>query len=548
MSLQSPSAYCLPDQTARVARAAFPRGNPYLRMHDVLGPVFANPEFADLYPKEGQPAEDPARLALVTIFQFVEGLSDRQAADAVRGRIDWKYALCLPLEDAGSDASVLSEFRARLVAGGAERRLFDGLLARLKEHQLLKPRGRQRSDSTHVLAAIQVLTRLECIGETLRHALDTLARVAPAWVRAWVPATWFDRYGRRFQEYRLPPGRAERTALAEQIGADGRRLLEATGAPTAPGWLREVPALETLRRVWVQPFHAEDPIRWRAATDLPPAPLLLSSPYDPEARYSRKRATEWTGYKVHLTETCDEDRPHLITDVATTVAPIPDQAATDGIQGRLAERALLPREHVVDAGYVTAAHLISSQVDHGCDLLGPVATERSWQARAGQGYAAADFAIEWEAERATCPQGKPSVAWKPTEDADGHPIVIIRFGPADCRACPVRSLCVASDRERVLRIRRRAEYEALHAARRRQTTADCKARYATRAGVEGTLSQGVRRCGLRRSRYSGLAKTELSHFVIAAALNFQRAAAWLAEVPPSKTRRSAFAALAPVAA
>ena len=154
MSLHAPAAYCLPEQTSRVARAAFPRGNPYLRMHDLLGPIFTNPEFADLYPKEGQPAEDPARLALVTIFQFVEGLSDRQAADAVRSRIDWKYALCLPLEDAGFDASVLSEFRARLIAGGAERRLFERLLERLKEHQLLKPRGRQRTDSTHVLAAI----------------------------------------------------------------------------------------------------------------------------------------------------------------------------------------------------------------------------------------------------------------------------------------------------------------------------------------------------------------------------------------------------------
>jgi transposase len=287
MSLRSPSAYRLPEQTARVARAAFPRGNPYLRMHDVLGAILTNPEFADLDPQEGQPAADPARLALVTIFQFVEGLSDRQAADAVRGRIDWKYALCLPLEDAGFDASVLSEFRARLIAGGAERRLFDGLLARLKEHQLLKPRGRQRPDSTHALAAIQVLTRLECIGETLRHALDTLARVALEWVRAWVPAPWFDRYGRRFQAYRLPAGRAERTVLAEQIGTDGRHLLAAIAASTAPGWLREVPAVETLRRCWVQQFYAEDPIRWRAATDLPPAPLLLNSPYGPEARYSR---------------------------------------------------------------------------------------------------------------------------------------------------------------------------------------------------------------------------------------------------------------------
>jgi transposase len=543
VSLHAPVAYRLPDQTARVARAAFPRGNPYLRMYDVLGPLFTNPEFADLYPNEGQPAEAPARLALVTIFQFAEGLSDRQAADAVRGRIDWKYALCLPLEDDGFDASVLSEFRARLLAGGAERRLFDALLERLKAHQLLKPRGRQRTDSTHVLAAIQVLSRLECVGETLRHALDTLARVAPAWLRGWVPAAWFDRYGRRFQDYRLPPGRAERTALAEQIGADGRLVLAAVDAPTAPAWLREVPAVQTLRRCWLQQFYAGEPVRWRTAADLPPAPLLLSSPYDPEARYSRKRTTEWTGYKVHLTETCDDDRPHLITDVATTTAPVPDYAATGAIQDRLAERGMLPSEHVVDAGYVTAAHLIRSRADHACELLGPAAEERSWQARAGQGYAAAQFAIDWEAERATCPQGKPSTAWKLTDDADGHPIVIIRFGLADCRACPVRALCVASGRERALRIRRREEHDALRTARQRQATPAFKERYATRAGIEGTISQGVHRCDLRRSRYVGLAKTALNHTLIAAALNFQRAAAWLADVPRSRTRQSAFAAL-----
>jgi transposase len=187
MSLRASVTYRVPAETARVARAAFPRGNPYLRMHDVLGPLFTASEFGDLYPKEGQPAEDPGRLALVTIFQFVEGLSDRQAADAVRSRIDWKYALCLPLEDAGFDASVLCEFRARLLAGGAERRLFEALLERLRAHGFVTPRGRQRTDSTHVLAASQVLSRLECVGEALRHALDALARVAPEWVRAWAP-------------------------------------------------------------------------------------------------------------------------------------------------------------------------------------------------------------------------------------------------------------------------------------------------------------------------------------------------------------------------
>ena len=243
MSLRAPLFTCIPDETARVARAAFPKGNPYMRMYDELGPLYSNPLFAHLFPNNGQPSEDPARLALVLIMAFAEGLSDRQAADGVRSRIDWKYALALPLDDPGFDASVLSEFRSRLLTGQAERLLFDTLLEKLRERQLVKPGGRQRTDSTHVLAASTVLNRLECIGETLRHALNTLASVAPAWLLSWVPSVWFDRYGQRFEEYRLPPGKPERYALAEEIGADGRQVLMVVDATDSPSWLRELEAV-----------------------------------------------------------------------------------------------------------------------------------------------------------------------------------------------------------------------------------------------------------------------------------------------------------------
>ncbi len=216
----------------------------------------------------------------------------------MRGRIDWKYALALDLTDDGFDASVLSEFRRRLIAGNAELLLFETLLTLFREQGLLTTRGRQRTDATHVLAAVQSLTRLECVGETLRQTLNTLATVAPDWLRAWVPSVWFDRYSRRFDEYRLPPSKPARYALAEQIGADGHHLLLAVYHGTAPRWLREVPAVQVLRRVWGQQFYAavpEHPVRWRTAEDVPPAPLLVSSPYDPDARYGKKRDTEWTG-------------------------------------------------------------------------------------------------------------------------------------------------------------------------------------------------------------------------------------------------------------
>ena len=222
MSLRAPVGYCIPDATARVAHAAFPKGNPYLRMRDTLGPIYINPEFAHLFPTTCQPAEAPAQLVLVTVMQFAEGLSDAQAADAVRSRIDWKFALALELTDPGFDASVLCEFRARLLGGSAELLLFDTMLTLFREQGLVKAKGRQRTDSTHVLAAIQVLNRLECIGETLRHALNILATAAPDWLQSWVPLVWFDRYSRRFEEYRLPPEKPARYALAEQTGADGR--------------------------------------------------------------------------------------------------------------------------------------------------------------------------------------------------------------------------------------------------------------------------------------------------------------------------------------
>jgi len=460
---------------------------------------------------------------------------------------DPKYALCLELDDPRFDASVLSEFRSRLLDGEAEALLFDTLLGVLREQGLVKARGRQRTDSTHVLAAVQVLNRLEFVGEALRHALNALATAAPAWLRAHAPAVWFERYVQRFAEYRLPDALAARTALAEQIGADGRQLLVDLFAAETPSWLRAIPAVETLRRAWVQQFYAGEPIRWRDAKDLPPAAVLISTPYDPEARYSAKRSTHWTGYKAHLTETCDDGMPPLITDVTTTLAPTADSTVTATIQAQLAKRDLLPQTHLADAGYVTADRLVTSAAEHGCDLLGPIQADASWQARARTGFAQADFALDWEAERAICPQGKASMAWKSAADSAGRAVIRIRFAPADCDPCPARAQCNASPRARMVMIRPRPQHEALLMARQRQHTAEFKEAYRRRAGIEGTVAQGVRLGDLRRTRYRGLAKTRLLHLLIATALNFVRLAAWLAERPRAQTRASAFARLAPAA-
>jgi transposase len=182
MSLKPVLIQPVPEETARVAKAVFRRGNPYLRLRDEIGTIFADADFADLFPRRGQPGLPPWRLALVTLLQFRENLPDRQTAEAVRARIDWKYLLGLELTDPGFDPSVLCEFRARLLAGGAEKCLLQQLLARCQELGLLKAGGRQRTDATHVLAAIRTLNRLEVVGETLRAALNALATAAPAWL------------------------------------------------------------------------------------------------------------------------------------------------------------------------------------------------------------------------------------------------------------------------------------------------------------------------------------------------------------------------------
>jgi transposase len=548
MSLQPQEIAPVPEETERIARAAFPKGNIYLRLRDEIGTIFDDPMFAPLFPARGQPAECPWQLALITVMQFIEGLSDCQAADAVRSRIDWKYALGLELTDPGGDASVLCEFRARLIAGNLEQALLETMLARFKERGLLKARGQQRTDSTHVLAAVRTLNRLESIGETLRAALNSLATVAPVWLADLVAPDWFERYATRVEEYRLPKGEAARTALGERIGADGHTILVAVYAPSAPAWLRELPAVQTLRRAWVHQFHLEDDVvRWRKAADLPPAGTRFDSPYDTDARYGNKRSTTWTGYKVHLTETSDADTPHLITHVETTSAPVSDIDMTAPIHQALADKGLLPAAHLADAGYVDADLLISSHRDHEIDLVGPVRPDTSWQAKAGQGFDVPAFTIDWEARTVICPEGQTSFDWVPSRDSWGNDTIHIGFHRKTCAACPSRSLCTRSKTgPREITVRPQPQHEALQEVRRNQETEAWRARYGKRAGVEGTVSQAVRVFGLRRCRYLGLAKTRLQHIFTALALNVVWLDAWLTGQPLAKTRRSVFASLKPL--
>jgi transposase len=528
----------VPESTAKAARAAFRKGNRYMQMRDELGTLFVDEQFKDLFPAVGQTGIAPWRLALVTVMQYAENLSDRQAAEAVRGRIDWKYALSLDLSDEGFDFSVLSEFRTRLIENQAENRLLDIMLNELVKRELVKSGGKQRTDSTIILGKVRDLNRLELVGEVLRVTLEELAEVAPEWLEPILLPGWVKLYSQPFNEWRLPQKAAERQALREQIGRDGQYLLEQVYAPPTPLAVRELASVEFLRRTWVcQYWQEEEQLRWREDDNLPPASHSTHSPHDHDAQYSRKRDQGWVGYKAHLTETCDPHQPRFITHVETTPATQPDVGVVELIHHDLSGKALLPAQHLVDTGYVSAQQLVSSQ-QWGVDLVGPPLSQASWQTRQPGGLALDQFDIDFVQHRAICPQGQFSTHWKAGTDHAGQPNIVIRFPEKVCQICPVRQHCTKSSRGRQLYVQAELEFLALHAARRRQHSPEFKTLYRLRAGVEATLSHAVHDFGLRQARYCGLAKVHLQTVFTAVAFNLVRLLTWLARPKPTPPRRS----------
>jgi transposase len=545
MSLRPRLVPDIPEETTRVAKAAFPKGNPYMTMRDQLGTFFTDDQFVDLYPANGQLAFSPWRLALICVMQFAENLSDRQAADAVRARIDWKYALSLDLEDKGFDHSVLCEFRQRLLASKDAERLLNSMLMEFKQRKLLKARGKQRTDATHVLSANRLLNRLELVGETLHYALNQIATYDPDWLKTWVPPIWFDRYGRSFNEYRLPTKDSERDELAITIGRDGMGLLDAIyNVAHTPSHLRDLKAIEVLRHTWVQQYWMnDDRVCWRAGKELPPCGIRLQSPYETDARYSTKRSVSWVGYKAHLTETCDEDTPHLITHVQTTAATVQDVEVVDDIHRDLEKLECLPDQHITDMGYSSAGLFVDSWQNYKVELIAPVRDDRSWQFREGTGFDVAQFEIDWENKHATCPMGKVSSSWTPCPPRQGHEVIFIKFRTPDCRDCQAKPVCTKAKR-RTISVQTEELYDFIKQKRAFQQTDDYWELYRQRAGVEGTISQAAWGLGMRQSRYRGLDKTHLQNVFIAAAINLTRAVNWLIETPLAETRISRFSTLA----
>jgi transposase len=537
MSLSLHELDPIPEATRRLIAKACPKGTPATRLRDALGPIYHDEDFADLFPKRGRPAEAPWRLALVTVLQVMENLTDRQAAAAVCLRLDWKYALSLSPEDEGFDYSILCDFRERLISQHAEERLLEPILQVCRAKGWLKAGGKQRTDSTHILAAVRTLSSIESVGETLRASLNELAEVDPDWLVSVISEDWFDRYVHRVELARLPKAGSQREAWVKQLGQDVLHLLEAAQRQGTPALVRQASCWALLQQVWQQHYEVvNQQVRWRDGPAVSSQERVVS-PYDPEARCSRKRELSWLGFKVHFTETCDEDEhiPHVITQVTTTLSTTSDEGMLSPILDDLCERDLAPAEHLVDMGY-TSGEELAKQADLGTQILGPVGPTPGWQAQQHGGFAPADFELDWEHEQAICPQGEHSLTWKQAQDGN-RPIIKIQFATATCRQCPVREQCTHSSRGRSLTVLPKAAQEAREERLREQGSKEFQQRYARRAGVEATISAAVRTKGLRRCPSRGLVKAHLHHVSIASAINLVRLDTGLLQLAQGKPVR-----------
>jgi transposase len=499
-------------------------------VRDCLEGLWRDEDFASWYPKDGRPGFSPARLATVSVLQFLLNLSDRQAAEAVRCRIDVKYALAMELEDPGFHHSILSDFRDRLCEDDRADALLSLALDRLRSAGLLVERGRQRTDSTHIWSAARDLTRLEMVLEAVRAALEETAVHAPEVLDGLVDQNWAARYGR---PVRLPAQPSRPVGRLGEAGRDARLLLERL---TAAGPLRA--RANVLRRILVQNFLVDPAGRMRPrrpADGVPKGARRLASPYDTEARRAIRGNTRWAGYLVHVTETCDDGPVNLITDIATT-GPVRDTQALPGVHNRLDRRSLLPAEHLVDGGYLSVEQLHHSHNVFGIDLVGPVKASGAWQKKTATGFARDDFTIDFDARTVTCPAGQATRTWVSAPAM--APYTVARFQPEQCNPCSQKPRCTRGVSGRTVNFLPQHLHEQQQRNRTDQQDKGWRRRYGMRSGVEGTVHELADTHRARRSRYHGHTKTHVQHVLTAIAINLQRLATHSRN--PSPRRLTAF--------
>jgi transposase len=515
MSIQWQISRTVPADTAALGQRLFAAEQPYRLLGDRFDAFWpAEAVFAPMYEASGRGAIPPLLLALVSVFQMLEKVPDRQAAEMVVSRIDWKYALHLPLGYAGFHFTDLYAFRVRLLEHAAERLLFDQLLAKLKALGLLKGRGMMRTDSTHVLAVAQRLSQLELVSEALRVALEAARTLAAEWVAAQVPDVFQAAYAVRLNLYGWGEQKVQ-TKLA-QVGKDAFWFLEQVER-TASQVVQALPEIAVLRTVLAQQFPQgpqHPPAKRPSGRD------VIETPHEAEARRATKRDTNWIGYKVQVTETCDADCPHLITDLEPTHALDNDCPELPKIQARLRAQDTLPDKQQVDQGYMSGENLVLS-AQLGIELLGiPLA-----DTQAPAGFQQNAFQIDPAKRQAVCPASKTSVVWARHSTRAGQPPATqIRFAGEDCAKCPFFGQCTQSTQGRSLTLH--PYREALYARRAEAQTEAFRHRLHPRAGIEGTISELSRGHGLRHARYRGQRKLRWQTYFTAVAVDIKRTLRW----------------------
>lgn len=516
MSLQWKLSQEVPFDTAAIGRAVLPEDNMYRQIGDHSGVLWPDQDqFAPMYCETGRGAIAPLLMSWVTVFQMLEKVPDRVAAEMVATRIDWKYALHLPLTYPGFHFTDLYAFRMRLLEHEQERLIFEQILEKLKEAGLIKRRGKMRTDSTHVLAQVQRLSQLELVTESLRVALRTTVQVAASWAEQTLPATLLGAYNERVHAYHLSKDTVEERLI--EAGQDGFWFLAQVDR-SAPDEVCELPEVATLRTVLAQQFPEgpnAPPARRPTGRD------VIETPHEVEARWGRKRDKLWLGYKAQVTETCDEGRPRLITDLEVTEATDNDNVELSAIQDRLAAQETLPGEQQVDKGYVSGENLAKS-AEKGIELVGIPSAD----ATSPEGFRQADFHIDRANQQAICPAGETSAVWSPCAPRDGKPPAIeIRFAAKICQQCPFFGRCTTSRQGRSLTLN--PYYNLLAAQRVLAKLKEYLERLYLRKGIEATVSELTRGHGLRRARYRAKGKLRLQGYFTAVAVNLKRLMRWL---------------------
>jgi hypothetical protein len=483
-------------------------------------------ELAECYRLDnGRPGVEPVVLLGVLIFQFLERVPDRQAAELLKYHLGWKLALNLDLSFKGIHHTTLSYFRERLLAHEksdiAMRIISEGLQAA----GLIKKRDKQRLDSTHIVGAVARLSALDCVRETLALTLEELNRKLSIEER---PEFW-DLIWERYVENKLDYKSSEETLQAKrrQAGADCWRLLQWL-EPCATE-IRQGKQVALLREVFGQQFVVEpsgelEPVKVHATG-------VVQNPHDPQAEWSAKgvgkHKKEWVGYKAQVAETLPKEEGQIgfISSVVTQYASESDDPGLAATLTKQAEVGMeRPTEMYTDGAYISARSIEEAK-EEGWNLIGPAQPSAS---RAGldKAYRIEAFDVSITQHRAICPQGKTSTQCSElTGQKSGKVTYRFEFG-RQCRDCPVRNVCVPNTQpHRTIVVG--AFHETLQQRRREQQSPEFKLLMKQRNGIEGTISELVRGHGLRRARYKGFAKVDLQNQLVAAACNVKR---WLQKV------------------